>query len=128
MTARRARSTAERVVFAAVVAVLASIAGAIATLGVTPRDPARVTVQQVGEARVVDGDTYLTAEVRNRGDETAEAVQVVAEVMADGQVVTTGEQLVDYLSGGETEQVVFIFGPGLPSGEPRLRVASYLEP
>ncbi len=120
--------TPERVTFAAVAAVLLALAGAIAYLGLQERDPANVTVEQVGEVRLEGTQAYVTGEVRNSGDQTAEAVQVVAEVTVDGQVVSTGEQLIDFLSGGETELIVFIFDQPSLESDPKLRVAGYKVP
>lgn len=67
----------------------------------------------------------ITAEVTNDGDETAEAVQVHAELNVDGEVVAEGEQIVDFLSGGETEEVVFVFSDVPAGADIELRVASF---
>lgn len=121
--------TPERVTFAVAVVILLGLAGGIGYLWIQPREPAIVTVEQVGPLRSSGTQRYVTGEVRNSGDETAEAVQVVAEVTVDGEVVAEGEQLVDFLSGGETEEVVFVFDDGgSPNVEPELRVASYTVP
>ncbi|MBA3399715.1 MAG: TIGR02588 family protein, partial [Acidimicrobiia bacterium] len=59
---------------------------------------------------------------------TAEAVQVIGELTIDGEVVAAGEQFIDFLSGGETEEIVFIFDRAAPEAETSLRVASYKSP
>lgn len=125
MSGSRLRATPELVTFAVVAAILLALAGAIVYLWVQPREPAIVTVELVGETRRSGSQVYLTGEVRNSGDETAEAVQVIAELIVEGEVVADGEQVVDFLSGGEAEEVVFIFDPASPQAEPRARVASY---
>ncbi len=122
------RLTPELVVFAAAVAVLLALAGAIVVLWVQPQEAPSVTVEVVGDVRLVGSQTYMTGEVRNSGDETAEAVQVIGEMTLDGEVVAAGEQVVDFLSGGETESVVFIFDLTMPEADGRLRVASYKVP
>jgi uncharacterized protein (TIGR02588 family) len=97
-------------------------------LWIQPRQPPSVTVAMVGDVRLVGSQRYLTGEVRNGGDETAEAVQVIGELTIDGEVVAAGEQFIDFLSGGETEEIVFIFDRAAPEAETSLRVASYKSP
>ncbi len=46
----------------------------------------------------------------------------------DGEVVADGEQVVDFLSGGETQEIVFVFDTTAPDPEILLRVASYTVP
>jgi len=128
MSPSRQRQAPERVTFAVVAAILLTLAGAIGYLWVQPREPANVTVELADDVRRTGTQVYLTGEVRNSGDETAEAVQVVAELIVDGEVDANGEQVVDFLSGGETEEVVFIFEQVPPEAEPRARVASYTSP
>ncbi len=122
------RPTPERVASTVTGAILLALAGAIVFLWVQPRQPASVNVVMVGDVRLVGSQSYVTCEVRNGGDETAEAVQVVGELTVDGEVVAVGEQFIDFLSGGETEQVVFIFDRAAPDAETTLRVASYKIP
>lgn len=122
------RATPEGVTFAVAAALLLGLAGAIGVLWFQEREPVRLTVELIGEVRVVDGDSYLTAQVRNAGDETAQAVQVVAELVVDGEVIADGEQLIDFLSGGEVEEIVFILDQTAQEGETNLRVASYTVP
>jgi uncharacterized protein (TIGR02588 family) len=128
MTASRPRLTPERAAFAAASSILLGIGGAIALLGVQAREPARLTVELVGDVRVVESQSYLTAQVRNEGDETAQAVQVVAQLTAEGEVIADGEQLIDFLSGGEVVEIVFILDESAPDAETGLRVASYRIP
>jgi uncharacterized protein (TIGR02588 family) len=125
---RRRRGTAERVVVAVAGGVLLALAGTIGWLWLQPRDPAQLKVGPPEVLRQVDGQRYVSATVRNDGDETAEAVQVVAELSVDGEVVADGEQVVDFLSGGETQEVVFVFDTTAPDAEILLRVASYSVP
>ena len=128
MSATRLRLTPERVTFTVAVAILLVLAGAIVFLWIQPRQPPSVTVAMVGDVRLVGSQRYLTGEVGNGGDETAEAVQVIGELTIDGEVVAAGEQFIDFLSGGETEEIVFIFDRAAPEAETSLRVASYKSP
>jgi len=128
MSPTRSRLTPERVTFAVAVAVLLALAGAIVVLWVQPREAPTVTVEVVDAVRLVGEQSYVTGEVRNRGDETAAGVQVICELIADGEVIAAGEQLIDFLSGGETESIVFIFDSVAPDPDIRLRIASYKVP
>ena len=128
MSERQSMSTAERVTFIVAVGILAILAGSIVWLWAQPRGPAIVTVAPSGDRRVTDSQTYVTARVRNSGDDTAEAVQVRAELTVDGEVVAEGEQTIDFLSGGESEQVVFVFDVTEPDALVDLRVGGYTVP
>ncbi|CAN5417771.1 TIGR02588 family protein [soil metagenome] len=128
MTTRRALTKPERVTFAIAVSILLALGGSILWLWSQPREPAIVTVEPVGERRVAGGQSYVTARVRNAGDQTAEAVQVVAALTRGGEVVAEGEQSTDFLSGGEVEDVVFLFDVTARDARVDLRVASYRIP
>jgi uncharacterized protein (TIGR02588 family) len=125
---RERRGVAEAVVFAIASGVLLAVAGAIGWLWLQSRDPAMLSVSRTEVSRRADGRSYVSAEVANDGDETAEAVQVIAEWRVDGEVVADGEQIVDFLSGGESQEVVFVFDDLEPEAEIVLRVASYAVP
>jgi len=128
MSERHPMSTAERVTFTVAIGILVILAGSIVWLWAQPREPAIVTVAPSGDRRVTDSQTYVTARVRNTGDDTAEAVQVRAELTVDGEVVAEGEQTIDFLSGGESEQVVFVFDVTEPGALVDLRVGGYVVP
>ena len=104
----------EHTVLLGLPAAVLALAGAIGWLWLQPRDPAQLNVGHPEVLRQVGGQRYVSAEVRNDGDETAEAVQVVAELSVDGEVVADGEQSVDFLSGGETQEIVFVFDTVAP--------------
>jgi len=129
MTARRALAGPERVTFGVSLAILLALAGTIAWLGFQPRTEPTITAAVEGERRTVGAQTYVTVRVVNGGDETAEAVQVVATVTdPSGEVVADGEQTIDFLSGQEDEDLVFVFEGAAPDTEIELRVASYAVP
>lgn len=127
-TNRRTRSTAEWVVFAIATAIIAALAGAITWLWAQPYDPATVTVQMIDERRVEERQTYIPAEVTNHGDETAEAVEVRATMTVGGSVVAEGAQTLDFLSGGRTEKLVFVFDDLPPESELEIRIAGFKIP
>jgi len=129
VTGRRPLAGPERITFAISVAILLALVGSIAWLGIQPRTEATITVEVSGDRRTVGPQTYVTVRVANAGDETAEAVQVMAKVTDPaGEVVAEGEQTVDFLSGHEDEDLVFVFEGAAPETEIELRVASYLVP
>ena len=128
MSERPSMSTAEWVTFVVAVGILVVLAGSIVWLWAQPREPAIVTVAPSGDRRVTDSQTYVTARVRNTGDETAEAVQIRAELTVEGEVVAEGQQTIDFLSGGESEYVVFVFDVTEPDALVDLRVGGYAVP
>ena len=127
-TRRRTRSSAEWVVFAIATGIIVALAGAIAWLWAQPYEPALVTVQTIDQPRVEGSQTYISAEVTNHGDETAEAVEVRAALMVDGSVVAEGTQSLAFLSGGRTEKLVFVFDDVPPEAQIELRIAGFKIP
>jgi uncharacterized protein (TIGR02588 family) len=123
-----ARSAAEWATFAVASAILLLVAALLAVRGLSGEDrPADVVVER-SVVRQIGSQFYLPVTVHNRGDRTAEAVQVVAELTRGGTVVEEGEQTVDFLSGHEREQVEFVFSEDPGSGELTVRAASFLLP
>ncbi len=124
-----ARSSAEWVAFGIASAVLLFIAGAVAFEWVGDEGrPATLEVERVGPPRRAGEQFYVTATVTNSGDRTAEGVQVIAEIERAGEIVEDGDQTIDFLAGGESEQVVFVFSENPASGELIVRAASYVKP
>jgi uncharacterized protein (TIGR02588 family) len=123
-----ARTAAEWATFAAASAILLVVVALLAVRGLQGADrPADVVVER-SPLRQVGSQFYLPVTVHNRGDRTAEAVQVVAELTRGGTVVEAGEQTVDFLSGAEREQLEFVFTQDPSSGEVTVRAASFLVP
>lgn len=125
---RTSRSRAEWASFAIASAVLLAVAGAIGALWAQPSQPPDLTVTLIGEPRRTGPSTYLTAEVENHGTETAQDVQVVAEMTEAGEPVQVGEQVVTFLAGGASERVVFVIDARLQLNDLTLSVDSYTEP
>ncbi|MGH7999680.1 MAG: TIGR02588 family protein [Brasilonema sp.] len=76
----------------------------------------------------VDGQFYVPFEVVNTGGETAESVQIIAQLWIDGEVEETGDMQIDFLSGGEKEQGAFIFKRNPQQGQLTIRVTGYKLP
>ncbi|MGC8714184.1 MAG: hypothetical protein ACP5RH_17500 [Leptodesmis sp.] len=69
----------------------------------------------------------MTAVV-NTGSQTAESVQVVAELKKNNQIEESGDLQIDFLAQNETETGVFVFKENPRSGELTLRIGSYKVP
>lgn len=74
------------------------------------------------------GQYYVPFTVTNTGGGIAESVQVVGELMVNGEVAEMGEQQIDFLSADEEQQGTFIFSQDPERGELMIRVASYKLP
>jgi uncharacterized protein (TIGR02588 family) len=100
---------------------------------------ALIVVQIPGEdrppnptARVEDvrrmGDAFhVEVQVRNHGDRTAAQVRVTADLIVADET-STADQTIDFLSGGEERQVVFVFADDPTSGELRVTVSGFALP
>ncbi len=123
------RSPAEWITFGVATAILLALCGLIVYDWLRPSTPPTLRIATAGEVRQVDGSFYVPFVVENTGGETAEAVQAIAELRVGSEVVETGEQLIDFLSGGEQEEGAFIFSRDPAGGASlSLRIASYKLP
>jgi uncharacterized protein (TIGR02588 family) len=123
------RSLAELVTFGMATAILSAIAGLVIYTWVTQKDePPNISVTSKDEIRQAQGQYQVQFQVTNTGGKTAESVQIIAELRTNGEVTETGEQQIDFLSSGETEEGAFIFTRNPRPGELSIRVASYKVP
>ncbi|MBD2441602.1 TIGR02588 family protein [Nostoc sp. FACHB-110] len=123
------RSPAEWITFSLASLILAMIVGLVVYTWYTEDNrPPVITVINKEKIREIDGQFYVLFEVINQGGETAESVQVTAELTIDGKVAETGEQYIDFLSSGEQEEGAFVFKKNPRQGELIIRVASYKLP
>jgi uncharacterized protein (TIGR02588 family) len=121
-------SLAEWVTFGIALSIVLAIVGLVVyTWIIKPSAPPIVSVKH-GDTWEAQGQFYVPFVVENVGDSTAEAVQVIAELSIDGQVVEDGEQQIDFLSGREIREGAFIFSRDPSQGELMIRVASYKMP
>jgi uncharacterized protein (TIGR02588 family) len=133
MSSRLPRSRPEWVTFVVSCAVLAVIVALIASQAVGAFRPATPVAERRGAVSRVEGRFVVPVMVTNLGDETAQNVQIVAEFQA-GDIVETGDQSIDFLSGGEAVTVYFVFDndPDALSQDGstplRIKVSGYTEP
>lgn len=120
---RRARTTAEWVTLAGSCLVLAVLVGLIAVQMTSTRDPASPVAVVEGHRRA-DGFHHVEVVVTNQGDETASNVLVTADLTIDGET-TSADQSIDFLAGGEEEDLVFVFEDDPADGELRVAVRGF---
>jgi uncharacterized protein (TIGR02588 family) len=107
--------------------ILALVVGLIVAQMSGARSPAAPTVT-VGEVRPVGDLHHVDVTVTNEGDESAANVQVSAELTIDGEVVTTADQTIDFLSGDEEVDLVYVFEDDPADGDLAVAVTSFAEP
>ncbi|MBW4612226.1 MAG: TIGR02588 family protein [Desmonostoc vinosum HA7617-LM4] len=122
------RTLAEWVTFITASLILAVIVGLVGYtwLNENNQPPKLAVTKKIIEK--IDGQFSVPFEVINTGGETAESVQIIAELEIDGKVTESGEQQIDFLSSGETEAGAFLFSKNPEQGQLTLRVASYKSP
>ncbi|MEH1908500.1 TIGR02588 family protein [Nostoc sp.] len=123
------RSMAEWVTFSVASLILAIIISLVGYTWLNEKNqPPMLSVTKKQTIREIDGQFYVPFEVVNNGGDTAESVQIMAELLINGKVTETGEQQIDFLSSGESEEGAFIFSQNPRQGKLNLRVASYKLP
>lgn len=123
------RSIAEWISFSIALLILTAVVGLVVYQWITQKnEPVMLSVTRKNEIREAPGQFYVPFSVTNTGGETAELVQVIAELRINGEVEETGEQQIDFLSSGETEEGAFVFSRNPREGEVVVRVASYKLP
>ncbi|MBD2533489.1 TIGR02588 family protein [Nostoc flagelliforme FACHB-838] len=126
---KQPRSIAEWVTFSIASFILAIIVSLVGYTWLNEKNqPPILSVTKKQTIREINGQFYVPFEVVNSGGDTAESVQIMAELMIDGKVTETGEQQIDFLSSGETEEGAFIFSQNPRQGQLNLRVGSYKLP
>ncbi|NEU76107.1 TIGR02588 family protein [Hassallia byssoidea VB512170] len=126
---RPKRSLAEWVTFSIATLILTVIVGLVCYTWVNDKhEPPIVSVTNKEKIREVNGQFYVPFEIINNGGETAESVQIIAELKINNEVAETGEQQIDFLSSNEKEEGAFVFSTDPRKGQLTLRVASYKSP
>jgi uncharacterized protein (TIGR02588 family) len=126
---RRKRSLAEWVTFSVATLILTVIVGLVCYTWVNDKhQPPILSVTNKQKIREVNGQFYVPFEIINTGGETAESVQIMAELKINNSVIETGEQQIDFLSTSEKEEGAFIFKTDPRKGQLTVRVASYKSP
>ncbi|MBE9205905.1 TIGR02588 family protein [Nostoc sp. LEGE 06077] len=123
------RSLAEWITFGIASSILAVIISLVGYMWLNEKNqPPILAVNQKQVIREIDGKFYVPFEIVNTGSETAESVQIIAELKIADQLIETGEQQIDFLSDGEKEEGAFIFSQNPVQGKLTVRVASYKLP
>jgi len=122
----RPRTPAEWVTFTIAALVVLAVVVLIATeIPQSGRPPEPVAEPGPVEER---GDLYVVpVVVDNLGEQTAENVQVRV-TLTIGDEEHEGDQAVDFLSGGEQEELEFVFDDDPSAGELEVRVTGYTLP
>ncbi len=123
------RTAAEWITFSIALSILSTIIGlVIYTIINDKHQPPLILIIQKQTTRKTNGQYSVPFEVVNQGDETAESVQILAELKVNNKLEETGEQQIDFLSSGEKEEGAFIFSNNPQQGQLKIRVASYKLP
>ncbi len=123
------RSSAEWTTFSIALLILTAIVGLVIYQWLTQKNqPPVLSVTRKSEIRQAPGQFYVPFAIANTGGQTAESVQVIAELSINGKVEEDGEQQIDFLASGETEEGAFVFSRDPRQGELVVRVASYKLP
>jgi uncharacterized protein (TIGR02588 family) len=123
------RTPAEWVSFGIASSILGGMIGLIIYTGINDKQqPPLIFITQKQIIFQGNGQYYVPFEIVNKGDETAEAVQILAEFKISNKIEETGEQQIDFLSSGEREEGAFIFTQDPRQGQLKIRVASYKLP
>ncbi|MEG4228698.1 TIGR02588 family protein [Microcoleus sp. N9_B2] len=123
------RAPAEWVTFAIACLILFTVTGLVLYNWVTKKqEPPVISVTRNAQIRETQGQFYVPFTVTNTGGETAESVQIIAELRVNGEIVESGDQQIDFLSSGETQEGAFIFSRDPRQGELIVRSSSYKLP
>ena len=126
MSKRPARTSAEWTTFAISVVILLAVVAAILVEAVQHQADAQ-PVAVVGETRRIGEQYQVEVTVENKGDKAASEVQVVVSLVVGGET-TDADQVVDFLAGGDSEELVFVFADNPDDGELSVEVAGFTVP
>ena len=123
------RTPAEWVTFAIACSILSILIGLVLYNWLTKKhEPPIISVTRNTPIRETQGQFYVPFTVTNTGGETAESVQIIAELRVNGEVLEYGDQQIDFLSSGETQEGAFIFSRNPSQGQLIVRSSSYKLP
>jgi uncharacterized protein (TIGR02588 family) len=123
------RSLAEWISFGVSLSILALLVGAIVYQWITEENqPPILSVTTEKNIRQAKGQFYVPFTVANTGNETAESVEVMAELDVNGKMEEIGSQQINFLSGGETQSGAFILNRNPDRGKLIVRVTGYKLP
>jgi uncharacterized protein (TIGR02588 family) len=123
------RNAAEWVTFSIASVIVSAIAGLVIYSWATEHDqPPVLKISRSEPIRRENQQYYVPFEIVNTGGETAESVQIVAELKRNGQIEETGDLQIDFLARHEKEKGAFVFTQDPQAGELILRIGSYKVP
>ena len=123
------RSLAEKVSFSISLSIVGIIVALVSYTWVTgDNNPPILSVTTESNIRTVNQQYYIPFTVENYGGETAESVEIIANLAVKDRMVETGRQQIDFLSRQEKRSGEFIFTHDPQQGELKIRVASYKLP
>lgn len=126
---RPPRTTAEWWAFGVSLALIVAVAAVIlASWAIGPDGPPVLRARATGAPQAQGSSYRVPFEVENTGGEAATNVQVVAQLLIDGELAGDGEQGIMFLSAGERERGAFLFEDDPARGDLSIRVASYARP
>jgi uncharacterized protein (TIGR02588 family) len=122
-----ARSGPEWIILGASASILAVVVGVLVVFAFRTAVPAMPAADPPGAARQVGEQFFVPVDIVNHGDLGAAEVQVMAELTIDG-ATSSGDQVVDFLGGGERQELTFVFDEDPADGELVISVTGYAEP
>lgn len=126
---RPPRSAAEWTTFGIASLVLSVVAGLVVYSWATDGSrPPVLTISRPEPVRSENNQFYIPFEIVNNGGETAESVQVIAELKRNNEVEETADLQIEFLAENEREKGAFVFTQNPENGELILRVGSYKTP
>jgi uncharacterized protein (TIGR02588 family) len=122
-TSRPSRTTAEWVSLAGAAAVVLLLVGLIVAQIPGSDRPAAPEARVDGVRQAAD-TFHVDVTVDNRGERSATNVQISAELTI-GVDTVTGDQTIDFLSGGEQQRLTFVFTQDPASGDLQVAVTGF---
>ena len=122
------RTLAEKVSFSVSLLIVSIIVTLVCYTWITGDTNPPILSITTSEARQVNQQYYVPFTVSNFGGDTANSVEVTAELSIDPETVESGTQEIDFLSRQEKRSGEFIFSRNPLEGKLTVRVASYQQP
>jgi uncharacterized protein (TIGR02588 family) len=123
------RTLAEWVTFGLAASVLTGLLGLLGYSWLTHKDsPPLITITQEQKLRQADGSYIIPFTVTNKGGQTAEAIKITSEFRRNGELKSTGELEMNFLSYNEQQEGAFIVPEDPATGELQIKVTGYKLP
>ena len=123
----KGRTVAEWVTFGLASAIVLLVIGLVLAQVPGTDSPPQPTAQVIGAPSRQGSQFSVPVEVTNEGDATAENVQIAAALEVDGETFEA-DQVVDFLAGGESAELTFVFPEDPESGKLEVTVTGYSVP